>query len=235
MPSMRTARLFFLPLLLLISISSARAETVTGKVIGISDGDTVTILIDGYQEKVRLHGIDSPEQGQEYSKKARRFTSRMVYGKTVSIERMGKDRYGRTIGWVQVDDKVLNEELIRAGYAWHFKKYSSSEKLAALENEARKSGAGLWAGYDPIPPWEYRSQFRDNLRINSPPTLAGLAFAVTKAQAQQARIIYHGNVRSHKFHRPSCRYYNCKNCIAEFKSREAAIRAGYIPCKICKP
>ena len=51
----------------------------------------------------------------------------------------------------------------------------------------------------------------------------------------QAATIYHGNVRSKKFHRPGCRYYNCKNCTAEFTSREQAIQAGYVPCKVCKP
>lgn len=222
----------FACILIFFSVSIVKAETVTGKVIGVSDGDTITMLIDGRPEKIRLHGIDSPEQGQDYGTKAKQFTSSIVYDKIVSIERMGKDKYGRTIGWIHVDGKVLNEELVLAGYAWHFKKYSSSEKLAALENEARESGTGLWAGYDPIPPWEYRNQFRDNVRINGPPLFAGAAIAATKSHA---RIIYHGNIRSHKFHRPSCRYYNCKNCVAEFESREAAIRAGYVPCKICKP
>ncbi|UZJ39990.1 thermonuclease family protein [Prosthecochloris sp. SCSIO W1102] len=217
---------------IILSISIVNAETAAVKVIGISDGDTITILIDGSPEKIRLHGIDCPEQGQDYGTKAKQFTSSMAYGKSVSIKRMGKDRYGRTIGWVQVDDKVLNEELVRAGYAWHYKKYSSNEVLAALENEAREKRVGLWAGHDPIPPWEYRNQFKDNVRINGPPLFQGAAFAATKSHA---RIIYHGNVRSHKFHRPSCRYYNCKNCVAEFKSREAAIKAGYVPCKICRP
>jgi endonuclease YncB( thermonuclease family) len=127
----------------------------TGDVVGVADGDTITVLKDKTPVKIRLYGIDCPEKGgQAFGKKARQFTSKMVFRKLVEIKPVDKDRYGRTVAWVYVDGKNLCEELVINGLAWHYKRYSSDQKLADLENRARKGRVGLWSDPHAIPPWE---------------------------------------------------------------------------------
>ncbi|MFO8084826.1 MAG: thermonuclease family protein [Desulfobacterales bacterium] len=118
------------PLVLaLLFVSSALAQT--GKVVGVSDGDTVTVLVNKTQVKVRLYGIDCPEGGQDFGRRAKQFTSGMVFGKNVTLEIHDTDRYGRSVANVIVDGKSLNEELVNAGYAWiypHYCKISLCQK-----------------------------------------------------------------------------------------------------------
>ncbi len=128
----------------------------TGDVIGISDGDTITVLKDKTQFKIRLYGIDCPEKGQAFSNKAKQFTSKMVFKKQVEIKPVTKDRYGRTVAWVYVEGKSLCEELLKAGLAWHYKKYSTDQVLSVLEIKARKEKVGLWSDKNAIAPWDYR-------------------------------------------------------------------------------
>ena len=132
----------------------------TGKVVGIADGDTITVLKAKAPVKIRLYGIDCPERGQAFGKKAKQFTAGMVFRKMVRIEPVDRDRYGRTVAWVYVDGKNLCEELVRAGLAWHYKKYSSDQSLADLEILARQSRAGIWSDPHAMPPWEYRRRKR---------------------------------------------------------------------------
>ena len=124
----------------------------------IHDGDTFTILTkEKKQVKVRFHGIDCPELGQDYGRKAKDFVSAMSFGKTVSIKENGYDRYGRLIGIIYLPDKtILNELLLVNGLAWHYKKYDSNPKWAKLEKKARKAKVGLWSMSTAIPPWDYR-------------------------------------------------------------------------------
>jgi len=93
------------------------------KCVGVADGDTITVMHYGKGERIRLHGIDCPEGGQDFGKRAKQFTSGMVYGKVVTIEPTDTDGYGRTVAMVYVGGKCVNEELIRAGFAWVFTKY----------------------------------------------------------------------------------------------------------------
>ena len=127
------------------------------KVVGVQDGDTIEILWEGETQKVRLEGIDCPEKRQPFGQRAKQFTADFCYGKHIKLIDTEKiDKYGRILGTVIVDKKVLNEELLRAGFAWHYVKYSNNEFYAVLEAEARKNGYGLWADPNPIPPWEFR-------------------------------------------------------------------------------
>jgi endonuclease YncB( thermonuclease family) len=131
--------------------------SLTGKVIGVSDGDTITILVDNQQIKIRLNGIDCPEKSQDFGQVAKQFTSDQCFGKTVTVITHGQDRYGRTLGEVILPDgKSLNQELVRAGLAWHYKKYSTDTTLADLEIAARNEKKGLWCQSDCVAPWEYR-------------------------------------------------------------------------------
>jgi endonuclease YncB( thermonuclease family) len=147
----------FLLILLCLNACDVTQAPVTGTVVGVSDGDTVTLLVDGRERKVRLFGIDCPELHQAYGRKAKQFTSRMVYGKTVSLFEREHDRYGRMLGVIRVNGKFLDEELVAAGYAWHYRKYSGNRVLDSLENEARRHKRGLWADPGAVAPWEYRS------------------------------------------------------------------------------
>ena len=208
--------------ILTLSLPSwSQYTTWNGKVVGVSDGDTITVLHDGIAEKIRLYGIDCPEKGQAFGKRAKQFTSKMVFGRAVEARPITTDRYGRTIAWIYFDGACLNEELLKVGLAWHYKRYSPEKYLAELETEARQKKAGLWSDPYSVPPWDFRHGKR----------------TVTKPRpsTDSQGIVYHGNIKSKKFHRPSCKYYNCRNCTAIFHSREEAIRAGYEPCGLCKP
>lgn len=128
-----------------------------GKVVKISDGDTITILVDNEQHRIRLDGIDCPEKKQAYGQKAKEFVSDLVFGDTVRIVWEEKDFFGRILGVVYNSDGVnVNEELLKAGLAWHYKQYNKDARLAELENAARKAKLGLWQDKNPTPPWEFR-------------------------------------------------------------------------------
>jgi micrococcal nuclease len=134
-----------------------------GKVTGIKDGDTFEVLYDGQPEKVRLAEIDCPEKSQAFGKNARQYASDLCFGKTVTVVSTGKrDRYGRVVGTITTGDGTdVNEELVKAGFAWHYKQYSKNEQLSDLEEEARVKRLGLWADKNPIAPWEWRRAKRN--------------------------------------------------------------------------
>jgi len=128
----------------------------SGKCVSVADGDTITVLTaENIQIKVRLYGIDCPEKKQDFGQKAKEFTASLVFDKQVDVKESEKDRYGRTIGRVYRDGKYVNLEIIKAGFAWHYKQYSKDVDLADAESRARESKVGLWSG-KPIPPWEFR-------------------------------------------------------------------------------
>lgn len=129
-----------------------------GKVISIADGDTLTILTTQKQQvKVRLAGIDCPEKSQPYGSVAKQMLSGKVYGYNVKVKEHGKDQYGRTIGDVYLGDIWINYEMVKGGWAWHYKQGSKDKKIAQAEVEARKVRRGLWTDPNPVSPWEYRS------------------------------------------------------------------------------
>lgn len=130
---------------------------IDGKVIKIADGDTFTMLFDnGFEVRVRLNGIDSPEKKQAFSNRAKQALSEMIFSKNVRVYYDNKDRYGRVLGEVFIGSLSINQEMVKRGMAWHFKRYSDDETLARLELEARKNRVGLWVDSNPIAPWEFR-------------------------------------------------------------------------------
>jgi micrococcal nuclease len=124
--------------------------------LGVTDGDTIRVLKDGKEVKIRLEGIDAPERGQDFGNKAKEFTSEKVFGKEIEIREAGTDRYGRTLARVYVSGKDLSLELVRNGLAWHFKRYSSDTTLARAELDARFRRVGLWSQPNPVAPWDFR-------------------------------------------------------------------------------
>lgn len=142
-------------LFFLLTLSLTASSVLTGRVVKVTDGDTITILINNKQVKIRLNGIDTPEKGQDYSNKAREYLSDLVAGKTVKVEEIGKDQYKRVLGVVYVGRVNVNEKMIKAGYAWRYK-YSKDSRYLKLQNEAKRKKKGLWAGKNPVDPWQWR-------------------------------------------------------------------------------
>lgn len=140
------------------------AQTIIGKVVGVADGDTITVLDnDRTQHKIRLAGIDAPEKKQPFGQRAKEHLSGLVFSKFVEVEAEKRDRYGRWVGKVFVDGHDVNLAIVVAGLAWHYKKYATeqnaSDRLlyADAEVEARTQQRGLWVDISPAPPWEWRA------------------------------------------------------------------------------
>jgi len=216
-----------------ITILPTIALAWPGKVVNVSDGDTITVLHDGRQERVRLYGIDSPEKAQDFGQKARDVAASMVAGRTVEVKEMDTDRYDRTVGLVTVDGQALNEALVANGYAWVYRQYckeSFCSRWEGLEASARQQQKGMWVDPHIVPPWEWRHGGKQIVAAD--PEKDDKAQAGKKDSAAGE---FHGNVNSRKFHRPGCQHYSCKNCTASFASRDVAVAAGYSPCGICRP
>jgi endonuclease YncB( thermonuclease family) len=147
-------------LLLLAIVPLLSADTYTGKCVGVHDGDTISVMKAGRAVKIRLEGIDCPEMGQDFGTKAKQFTSGMVFGKDVEVKEYNLDIYGRMVARIYIEGKDLSLELVKAGLAWHYKRYSSDPVLAEAELEARKAKRGLWSIPNPMPPWEWRRLHR---------------------------------------------------------------------------
>lgn len=150
--------LFLLCLLLLISQPVSAQDFLHGKVVGVTDGDTFTLLTtDTVQVKVRVANIDCPERKQPFYQKAKQFVSEAIFNKAVKVTVIGTDRYRRIIGDVTYGENLnLSRELVKHGYAWHFVRYSDDAILQALEDKARRKKVGLWVDPRAIAPWEWR-------------------------------------------------------------------------------
>jgi endonuclease YncB( thermonuclease family) len=222
-------------LLLAIGTTGAWAEVFQGRVVGVADGDTITVLRDRRPETIRLNGIDAPEKGQAFGERAKQFTAQLVFGQVVEVVRRDQDRYGRTVGDVRLmDGRSLNHEIVRGGYAWWFRRYSRDPSLAALESEAREARRGLWADPHPVAPWDWRGSQRP---LASPlPAAALTAPAGSPApRLDTARGPIVGNRRSRVYHRPDCPNYadvSSQNRMP-FGTAAEAERAGYRLARNC--
>ncbi len=138
--------------------SDTETRILTGRVVGITDGDTLTLLVDREQVRVRLAQIDAPEIGQPYGKKAKAALSALAFRKQARVEVVDIDRYGRTVGEVFVDGIDVNREMVREGHAWAYTKYSHTTEIIELEDNARTANKGLWALPESQrePPWLWR-------------------------------------------------------------------------------
>jgi endonuclease YncB( thermonuclease family) len=128
----------------------------------MADGDTFTLLTaDKKQVKIRLHGVDCPERKAPFGSQAKEFAGKLIFGKAVTAKKTATDRYGRTVAVYLPDGRVFNEELLKAGLAWHYKKHDRNPLWSKMEAAARKGKKGLWAQSNPIPPWEFRKAQRN--------------------------------------------------------------------------
>jgi endonuclease YncB( thermonuclease family) len=145
----------------------AGAETplfITGKVISVHDGDTISVLENEHaQYRIRLAGIDAPEKGQAFGNVAREHLASLCAGRLVKASCSKIDRYGRHVCTVWVDEMDVSLAQLRAGLAWHFKRYASEQSpderaaYARAEEESRAAGLGLWQDKTPVPPWQWRA------------------------------------------------------------------------------
>lgn len=159
-------RILIAGLLLVFSVT-AYADLINGRVVSLSDGDTITILDNtNTQHKIRLAGIDAPEKKQAFGIASKRSLSDLVYGKQVNIEWSKRDRYGRTVGKVIINGIDANLEQINRGMAWFYIKYQNEQPIqdrldyADAQDYAEKNKLGLWADSNPMPPWDYRKRRR---------------------------------------------------------------------------
>jgi micrococcal nuclease len=142
--------------MLILSLSCSEREQ-QGHVVKVIDGDTFEMKAGNEKFRVRLFGIDSPERGQAFNVKAKEFTASLIADREVTVIIRNKDRYGRFVGDVYRDDGLyINSEIVKAGYAWHFTRYSDDPELSRLEQEAQQARRGLWRDDHPVPPWEFR-------------------------------------------------------------------------------
>ena len=246
------ASLFFL----FITLCAFAQDTITGKVVSVTDGDTVGVLVNQQEVKIRLHGIDCPEGGQNFGTRAKQFTSDLVFGKIVQVTVKDTDRYGRTVGVVTTEDgNSLNDELLKAGLAWWYREYAPNEKnLAVLQATAMMQNRGLWSQSNPIPPWAFRKGDTPEYRVIVPPPAApksaenALSLPTQPRTAPQvyedtetlrgasgagARMaqgeVYVTNTGA-KYHRDGCRYLKASRIPSTLADAQAQ---AYQPCKVC--
>ncbi len=157
------AWLLVLLLFLAQATSHAQPRTLEGRIVGVTDGDTVTLLDAHHtQTKIRLAGIDAPESRMPYGQKAKAYLATLVFGKDVVAVTSKLDRYGRTIATLMVAGQDTNLAMVQAGLAWHYKQYAreqqKAEAMAYAQAEvlARTRGLGLWQDADPVAPWDWR-------------------------------------------------------------------------------
>ena len=154
----------FLLSLLFFSLSLFSAEII-GKVVGVSDGDTITVLdnLDKGKFRIRLNKIDAPEKKQAFGNKAKQYLSSLIFGKQVSVRFKEIDNYGRVLGIIYCDGKEINLQMVQSGYAWHYSYYDKTPAYIEAEKQARADKKGLWADPNPINPYEFRKMKKKGL------------------------------------------------------------------------
>ena len=141
------------------------AKTIEGLVVGVADGDTITLLDQQKNTyKIRLQGIDAPEKKQAFGEKSKQSLHDLVHGKQVHVEYDKEDKYGRTVGKVTLGDLDVCLQQLVLGMAWHYKKYqneqSANDRAVYSDTELKSKSLrlGLWADDTPMPPWEFRKK-----------------------------------------------------------------------------
>ncbi len=188
-----------------------------GKVVKVTDGDSIVVTRKRKDIKIQLAGIDCPEINQPFGKQAKEFTSSLAFAQVVTVKEKSIDKSGTiTADIILFNGVKLNQQLVRSGLAWWYREHAPNDQtLADMEAKAKAGKLGLWATKSgPIAPWKWRNE---------------------KHKTKQLSVIkvYKGNTRARVFHRPGCQYYDCRVCFITFDSRDEAIKSGYKPCMAC--
>jgi endonuclease YncB( thermonuclease family) len=147
----------FIALLVCLVTASVHAADITGRVVGVADGDTLTVLDSNKGlTKIRLHQIDAPEKKQDFGQRSKQSLSDLTYGKQVRVEVFDTDKYARKVGKVWVNGQDANLEQVKRGMAWVYVRYATEPAYFAAERTARNARVGLWNQPNPTPPWEFR-------------------------------------------------------------------------------
>ena len=156
--------LLFFCILSLSGNNNSVETVVSGKVIKVADGDTITILnSEKKQIKIRLYGIDAPEKAQDFGKISKNYMSELVAGKTIDVTVINIDRYGRSVGRIKIDDKEVAEEMLKEGLAWVYTAYCKipeCEQWKKLETQAKTAKIGLWSNPTAQEPWQWRKEHK---------------------------------------------------------------------------
>lgn len=157
---MRRIAALLLPILFALWACPSSSHAFTARVVWVTDGDTLSVLRDNWSlEEIRLYGLDCPEHDQPYGFKASMFCRWHFLLRRVEVTPMDRDRYGRLVARLDHQGSSVNEEIIRAGYAWVYDRYCQAavcSRYRVLERKARRSERGLWQDEEPIPPWRWR-------------------------------------------------------------------------------
>jgi len=218
-------------LLLMLFVSTLPCFADPYKVLRVIDGDTIDIDYKGKHERIRLLNVDTPEsvhpdktRNTRQGKQASDYTKKRLTDASVSLEFDANKRgkYGRLLAYVFLDKKNFNLELVQEGWSPYYTKYGASKRyhdqFVLAQDHARIKGVNIWSPTAlQIPPY--------------PVIVPGSPLSKPLAKAE----LFHGNINSHKFHGPGCRYFRCKACTKVFPSRQIALDAGYSPCRLCSP
>ena len=207
-----------LTILTLLFAFTASAFEFAGKVVGVADGDTITVLYGKKEYKIRFQHIDCPESSQAFGTKAKQVLSNKVFGKTVTVRWKEKDRYKRILGDVYVGQRWINVEMVNEGMAWHYKFFSKDASIGAIEAKARAAKRGIWSQPNPVPPWEFRR--KKSSTSKAPPEKGTNTTKVFTTKSGK------------KYHRDGCNSLSKSKFVTLLSKAKAA---GYAPCKSCNP
>jgi len=197
------------------------AEVLVGMISRTKDGDTIDFKsLDGRETTIRLEGVDAPEKAQRFGEESTEWISRKMFNKIGRAEITGKDRYGRSLGYLYVGDDWVNEDLLTAGLAWHYVKYNKDTRLAEAQQTARRLGRGLWADARKVAPWDYRNGQRVETALP----------ANVESTREDEEIVYITDTGT-KYHRESCRFAKKSHYPIPLSRATSA----YEPCKVCNP
>ena len=195
----------------------AQASQLTGKVVNIADGDTLTILQqDKTQKRIRLGEIDAPESKQAFGQRAKESLIQLCGGQNAVVQVQDIDRYGRVVGRVSCHGVDITVEQVRRGMAWVYDSYAKDKSLYDVQSQAKKARKGLWADASPVPPWLWRK---------GQTTAQAATQSGSKAESGEVR----GNKNSKVYHLSNCPGYNAMKPenVRSFKTEKQARDAGF--------
>ena len=216
----------FVLLIACITACGESRKTLPARLVSVTDGDSINVVLQDKETEIRLYGIDAPEIRQTHGKESAQALKELLASRKLTVTPVTEDSYHRIVALIFADRTNVGAAMVANGQAWVYTKYCTESfciRWQKNEKKARKAKRGLWRDTSPQAPWEWRTTQRWKQAVTIPeiPKTIGMA--------------YSGNVKSRVFHRSTCKDYHCKNCTQFFTDRKQALAAGFKPCGICKP